>query len=293
MRKLFITTLLSLFLPFSALAINVTDTITLQLSSTGDNYTLDPVTKFDSLVVNSDDFRFTLSPGQGFKLRSSDKRKLTNDANVDYTCGTTESVLSYEAPSTVSSITVIVTPSGTCSGASGGSISGGGSSGSSSGGSSGGGGGGGGSTTVAVTPTPTPTPTSTSASGRPLLAESQIQAILSLLQSFGAEQSVIDNVNASLRGQATRGVSGTASVRGIITRSLARGSSGEEVRLLQEFLAKNSEIYPEAQITGYFGPLTRAAVKRFQTKHGIESLGLVGPKTRAKINEMLGNSTNP
>ena len=75
---------------------------------------------------------------------------------------------------------------------------------------------------------------------------------------------------------------------------LKEGSSGEEVKLLQEVLATDPEIYPENLITGYFGSLTKRAVKRFQEKAGLEQVGNVGPKTLSKINELLkegaGNS---
>ena len=70
------------------------------------------------------------------------------------------------------------------------------------------------------------------------------------------------------------------------------------VRCLQEFLkAQGPEIYPEALITGNFLGLTRTAVARFQERHRQEILepigikrgtGFVGPKTKAKINRMLG-----
>lgn len=42
------------------------------------------------------------------------------------------------------------------------------------------------------------------------------------------------------------------------------------------------------EITGGFYAQTRAAVKRFQAKHGIEATGFVGPLTRAKLNELYG-----
>mgnify|MGYP000635407757 CR=1 FL=1 len=72
-----------------------------------------------------------------------------------------------------------------------------------------------------------------------------------------------------------------------------------EVRCLQEFLkSQGPEIYPEGLVTGYFGPLTLSAVKRFQQKYWKEILapwgltqnqptGFVGPTTRAKINQLL------
>jgi len=76
------------------------------------------------------------------------------------------------------------------------------------------------------------------------------------------------------------------------TRSLHRGVTGDDVRQLQEFLARDSEIYPENLVTGYFGPLTEAAVQRFQLKHGIVTAGSAGygwfgPRTTAKLLELL------
>jgi chitodextrinase len=71
-----------------------------------------------------------------------------------------------------------------------------------------------------------------------------------------------------------------------LTRFLSRGASGNDVSKLQNFLAKDKEIYPEGLITGYFGPLTEAAVKKWQEKHGIESAGSVGLKTIAKFQEL-------
>lgn len=71
------------------------------------------------------------------------------------------------------------------------------------------------------------------------------------------------------------------------TRLLQRGVSGDEVKKLQEFLAQFPDIYPEARVTGYFGPKTEAAVKRLQEKQGIEVIGIVGPKTLAKLNELM------
>ncbi|MBI2096069.1 MAG: peptidoglycan-binding protein [Candidatus Taylorbacteria bacterium] len=68
-----------------------------------------------------------------------------------------------------------------------------------------------------------------------------------------------------------------------LERTLRFGMSGEDVRLLQELLARDPEVYPEAIITGRFGPLTEKAVKKFQKKHGIDTIGIVGPATRARL----------
>lgn len=72
-----------------------------------------------------------------------------------------------------------------------------------------------------------------------------------------------------------------------LLRSLRSGMSGDDVKALQALLASENNIYPEGLITGYFGPATARAVKRFQAKHGIEQIGNVGPKTLKKIAELL------
>ncbi|TSC67518.1 MAG: glycoside hydrolase family 48 [Parcubacteria group bacterium Gr01-1014_72] len=69
------------------------------------------------------------------------------------------------------------------------------------------------------------------------------------------------------------------------TRILSRGSLGDDVRRLQEFLAEDKEIYPDGLVTGYFGPLTESALKKWQHKHGIEAVGILGPQTKAKFSE--------
>lgn len=76
-----------------------------------------------------------------------------------------------------------------------------------------------------------------------------------------------------------------------LTRGLSIGSSGDDVRALQEFLASDPALYPEANVSGYYGSLTRAAVQRFQEKYGIAFPGVpgygnVGPKTREKIKDL-------
>lgn len=68
---------------------------------------------------------------------------------------------------------------------------------------------------------------------------------------------------------------------------LEKGVSGQEVKNLQQVLSGFSDIYPEKIISGYFGLLTEKAVKRFQQKYGIDALGVVGPRTRAKLNELI------
>lgn len=79
------------------------------------------------------------------------------------------------------------------------------------------------------------------------------------------------------------------------TSNLSLGSQGKEVEELQKCLAKNSQVYPQGQVTGYFGNLTKEAVIRFQEKYQedvlapfglIEGTGEVRKETRNKLNEV-------
>ena len=73
-----------------------------------------------------------------------------------------------------------------------------------------------------------------------------------------------------------------------LTRALFRGSTGDDVKELQQFLASQfPDLYPEGLITGYFGPKTEIAVKKLQEQQGIEAIGIVGPKTLSKLNQLI------
>jgi hypothetical protein len=117
------------------------------------------------------------------------------------------------------------------------------------------------------------------------LSSPQVQAILSLLQSFGADQSVINNVAATLGGTAPVSTAGGSSVTGdgyVFTTFMEEGDSGAQITELQERLAALGLFSVEP--TGYFGSVTKAAVVQFQAAHGIDQVGYVGPATRAALN---------
>lgn len=68
------------------------------------------------------------------------------------------------------------------------------------------------------------------------------------------------------------------------TRQLEQGMSGADVTMLQTFLASDPSIYPRGLVTGYFGPLTFAAVSNYQRRNGISAVGRVGPITLRALN---------
>ena len=120
------------------------------------------------------------------------------------------------------------------------------------------------------------------------LTSAQVQAIVGLLQSFGADASIVANVQATLTGQS--GVSPSATYTTLpattghvcpqIDRTLNQGDSGSDVSDLQEYLGVSQ--------TGYFGPMTAQAVASFQADEGLSQVGIVGPQTRAAFARRCG-----
>jgi len=115
-------------------------------------------------------------------------------------------------------------------------------------------------------------------------ASTSIQAQLNLIASLTAQ---IQALQQQIQALQTQQQSATAS----LVSSLSLGSQGNQVKVLQALLAANPSIYPEGLVTGYFGPLTEQAVKRFQKDNGLEQVGIVGPQTREKLNSEL--ESNP
>ena len=116
-------------------------------------------------------------------------------------------------------------------------------------------------------------------------AELQAQA-QSLLAQIAALQAQLGG-----GGTVVTGVQTDSSSCPLVGRSLRRGVSGPDVTRLQQFLARDPSIYPEAIVSGYYGALTEAAVQRWQVKYNIVSsgspsttgYGVVGPRTAAAI----------
>ena len=65
--------------------------------------------------------------------------------------------------------------------------------------------------------------------------------------------------------------------------NLGYGATGQDVIELQKVLIAGGYLHIDAP-TGWFGPLTQAAVKQYQAAHGIDTTGFVGPLTRAALN---------
>ncbi len=115
----------------------------------------------------------------------------------------------------------------------------------------------------------------------------QIALLKSQLAALRASRS--GGVDTSSQGMPMMGMQGGVAVEpgttgmsapracAILNRTLTRGSTGDDVKSLQEYL----NVTP----TGYFGPLTEGALTKWQASEGLSSVGVVGPLTRARIKE--------
>ncbi|MFZ2253559.1 MAG: peptidoglycan-binding domain-containing protein [Minisyncoccia bacterium] len=76
-------------------------------------------------------------------------------------------------------------------------------------------------------------------------------------------------------------------VKAVLKSGLQEGMTDEDIKKVQELLASDTAIYPEGKVTGYFGPLTKDALKRFQARHGAEVTGVIDEETRDLLEEYL------
>lgn len=142
----------------------------------------------------------------------------------------------------------------------------------------------------------------------PYSTEAQTQAeIEGQIQILFSQIAELEAVLTSLQGSATLLPATTTSAPlgagcPVLARVLAREAQGEDVRSLQEFLIREGNL-AAGNATGYFGPLTEAAVRAWQAEQAIVSsgdaattgFGVVGPKTRAAIQAAcsIGGSSTP
>jgi len=66
-------------------------------------------------------------------------------------------------------------------------------------------------------------------------------------------------------------------------QTMKQGSAGDSVKELQSLLGQDKTIYPEGLVTGYFGSLTREAVKRLESKLGLPQTGEANENVRKYI----------
>ncbi len=116
--------------------------------------------------------------------------------------------------------------------------------------------------------------------GTTAFAQGTVPSIQELLQKIAVLQKQINELKTQQ----------AAATKELIT-TLQEGDRGPDVEELQAIL-KAEGVFNFPRITGIFGPITRDAVKAFQVKHGIPSVGKAGPQTMAKIKEKYAVNVN-
>jgi peptidoglycan hydrolase CwlO-like protein len=108
---------------------------------------------------------------------------------------------------------------------------------------------------------------------------------VSHLESLMAQIEVLKKKLAELMGQ-------VGTVKAQLRADLAEGATGDDVAKLQALLATDPTLYPEGLKTGYFGPRTEEALKRFQLRHELEVTGVLDEETKALLEEYLAAAGN-
>jgi len=108
----------------------------------------------------------------------------------------------------------------------------------------------------------------------------RMDAIIAEMQALHAEfasLSSVTTVNAP-----TPAVQGSVS-GSVLGNDLVFGSTNDDIKRIQKLLATDSSIYPYGVASGFFGPKTQEAVRMFQSRFGLDTVGVVGPSTRALL----------
>ncbi|MBI4121532.1 MAG: peptidoglycan-binding protein [Candidatus Ryanbacteria bacterium] len=215
--------------------------------------------QFNTLVVNSKTLQFTMGGGQETVLTSATGREFNNNKSIKTSCSSTSQLNIKFDNETV----VIVELGGSCTSGGGGSSSG--------------------------TVTPPPPPAAESSSTPPPAAAGSGSGSPATTTPPPAE-----TTPPAVTPPPAEVTQPPAPAVDLPVSELAFGAEGDDVTRLQTLLATDPEVYPEGKITGYFGPLTRAAVRKFQEKYGLPAVGRVGPLTLAKLAEVFtGGSAAP
>ncbi len=227
----------------------------------------------ESIVVSSANTDVAITSNLTFT--SNDKTTFSyggGGITTTFTCGGSSSALSMNGGGSMP-----VTPTGsTCT-------------------NSGGGGGGGGG----ATPTPTPTPAVSSSSGGSSSATPTPKPTPAAIAAGPTPSPTVIAISTPVAISVPAGVSPK------FTFGFGKGTSGAHVKRLQQLLNADSDTRVSAsgvgspgKETNTFGPLTANAVRKFQEKYGIAKpgdpgYGFVGPKTRAKIDQVFSGAAQP
>ena len=286
LKLIALASVVALVLPTLALAAYNDVTLTTDAVISVGGYTLNvsgSSAVIESIVVDTGSFSVTLGSGSAITISSPTLQQLSSDVTSDVVsnpCTGSESSISL-AYSGAGTVTNVITTSATVCSGSGSTPA-----------PSGGGGGSGAISFPGYQVANSATTTSNAKIGG--LTETQIQSILSLLASFGADQATINNINNVLHGQAVVPLSSSPTV--VFTRNRELNDTGQDVRALQVWL--NAHGFTVAATgpgspgneTSLFGSKTYQALIKFQQSKNLPQTGYFGPLTRAALASMSATS---
>jgi len=117
----------------------------------------------------------------------------------------------------------------------------------------------------------------------PVQAEtSNVSSLLTLLQSLMKQVEDLQKQLATLKGD----------IQEELKDGLQEGMSDEDITKIQELLATDPTIYPRGLVTGYYGPMTKDAVKAFQKRYQLTETGAVDTETKAYMLEFFKERSN-
>lgn len=102
-------------------------------------------------------------------------------------------------------------------------------------------------------------------------------ATLEQIQTLMAKIEELQKQLATLRGE----------VKAVLRTGMSEGMTGDDIKKVQELLATDPTIYPEGKVTGYYGNLTKEAIKRLQMRHELEVTGVIDDATREVLESYL------
>ncbi len=107
----------------------------------------------------------------------------------------------------------------------------------------------------------------------------------------------MQKLRAEFASLAQTSISGSGTVLGvstsaILTDDLSYGATNKSIEKIQKLLATDSEIYGDGTVSGFFGPKTQDAIRRFQTRFGLDPVGVVGPSTKAVLEAFMKKYPN-
>lgn len=271
-KKLIYSILSILVIPLVGFAANELTLQTSTLISVGsDTLTVAGDYTMDSVTLDTASFTVTLSPGGSLVITSSGRNRISasNSSGVmaSTVCNSSVSQLQLNATQTSGAQTITITPSATLctTGSSGGSTSGS-------------------TTTTTDTTTTTVVPTTTTTTTTAPAATVTTPAVTTSIVTIPAATVSTPSVPVAAVVSAWE-----------FRTPLKLGSTETAVTELQKRLTAEG-VY-SGPITGYFGSLTLAAVKKYQEEQGIATAGQagygnVGPATRASLNASAVSSVS-